>query len=607
MKRNVKSYIQKRKKCIYDVICSKNYRPMRLKEIAMLLDIPKEKRYALSEVLNILENEGKIFKNADGKYSKVVGNRNRLNSGESEGIKRRFAEKGVSGKEKSEWKKTGKQISEKDPLGNIIAAFGVISEFPERVMRQASKLPAQVSAEDMVGRKDFRELQMITIDGEDSKDLDDAVSIRKTESGWELGVHIADVSHYVTAGSPLDKEALKRGTSVYICDRVIPMLPKSLSNGICSLNEGVNRLALSCMMQVDADGHIKGSRIYESVICVDRRMTYTAVDRIFQGEMETAEEYRDQVPMLTEMRQVALKMRAIRERRGAIQFEFPETKIETDASGKPVRIYAAYATEATKLIEEFMLAANESVAETYKEVPFLFRVHEDPDAEKIEEALSLVREQGIDIRKFKRDISPSEINRILEKAKASPKFNMISTTLLRSMKQARYSHELMPHFGLASKCYCHFTSPIRRYPDLQIHRIIKDQLCGRLHESKLRRYDQMLENVAWKSSALERRAVEVERETNKYKIAEYMMDHIGEEYDGIISGVTDWGFYVQLENMAEGLVPMRALEGDYYTCEGQQLIGRRHGRIYELGQPVRVRVEYAELERRIVDFSPVED
>lgn len=613
MKKTKGHILKKRKRLIEDFIFSKSYTPMREKDIAMLLEIPKGRRKDLAQVLDILQAEGKIEINSKGRYQKVIPGRN--------GTKNAEKEKNAGSQRKN--KKTGKRGSGTDNNENLITktvlANGIIEEFPQKVERQAEACPDEPSEADFYGRLDLRNQQMVTIDGEDAKDLDDAVSLQRDGAFWRLGVHIADVSNYVQASSALDREALKRGTSVYLCDRVIPMLPRKLSNGICSLNQGEDRLALSCIMKIDREGKIVDSRIAETVICVTKRLTYNMVDELFadadskgeKAESEIRKEYPGLVPMLMSMRGLAKLLRRRRQNRGAVDFDFPEARFILDDDDEPVEIRAEHATEATQLIESFMLAANETVAETYhrKGMPFLYRTHETPDRDTMEETLSFVRQQGYKVEKRGEEITPGEVQKIIAQAEGTPEENLICTVLLRSMKQARYTTEDIGHFGLAAKHYCHFTSPIRRYPDLQIHRIIKDDLRGRLHDRKLSYYYRILDDVAWRSSALERRAVETERETNKIKIAEYMLSHVGEEFTGTISGVTGWGFYVQLDNTAEGLVGMRTLQDDYYEYNEKehQICGLHTGRVFTLGMKVMVKVLFADPAMRIVDFQLAED
>ena len=495
----------------------------------------------------------------------------------------------------------------------IVKSLNIPSEFPVRVMNQAMRVPDHVLDADWNGREDLTGLMTVTIDGEDAKDLDDAVSLTKEGNIYHLGVHIADVSNYVQGGSAIDKEALKRGTSVYLADRVIPMLPERLSNGICSLNQGVDRLALSCLMDIDGQGNIVAHKITESVIRVDRRMSYEQVRSILEdGETETSREYREFVPMFFLMRELSQLLRSRRHHRGSIDFEFPESKIILNGAGRAIDVRPYEANCATEIIEDFMLMANETVAREYckGEYPFVYRTHENPDPEKVEELLTLLHHQEIQVRKSREEITPKEIQEILESIQGLPNETMISRLTLRTMKQAKYTTECSGHFGLAARYYCHFTSPIRRYPDLQIHRIIRDNLRGRLQrEGKTEHYREILEEVARQSSVCERRAQEAERESDKLKKAEYMSYHLGEEFDGIISGVTGYGLYVELSNTVEGLVHVTSLRDDYYEFdqEAYELRGQLTKKIYHLGQKVRVRVADADAMKRTVDFTLAEE
>ena len=495
----------------------------------------------------------------------------------------------------------------------VVKSYGIPSEFPVRVMNQAMRVPDHVLEADWDGRDDLTGLMTVTIDGEDAKDLDDAVSLTKEGNLYHLGVHIADVSNYVQGGSAIDREALKRGTSVYLADRVIPMLPERLSNGICSLNQGVERLALSCLMDIDENGTVVSHKITESVIRVDRRMSYEQVRCILEdGETETSREYQEFVPTFFLMKELSGILRGCRHNRGSIDFDFPESKIILNGAGRAIDVKPYETSVATEIIEDFMLLANETVAREYckGEYPFVYRTHENPDPDKVEELLMLLHNQGIDVRKSGQEITPKEIQEILESIQDLPNETMISRLTLRTMKQAKYTTECSGHFGLAARYYCHFTSPIRRYPDLQIHRIIRDNLRGRLtREGKTEHYREILEEVARQSSVCERRAQEAERESDKMKKAEYMSYHLGEEFDGIISGVTGYGLYVELGNTVEGLVHITALKDDYYTFdqETHELRGELTKKVYHLGQKIRVREADADAVKRSVDFTIAEE
>ena len=491
---------------------------------------------------------------------------------------------------------------------SVIRGHSLPEKFPAEVKEEIKSIRLKVPKKDMKGRKDLRDLQMVTIDGEDSKDLDDAVSLYKDGDDYILGVHIADVSNYVREGSPLDKEALERGTSVYLIDRVIPMLPEKLSNGICSLNEGVDRLAMSCIMRISPEGEIGDYEICESVINVDRRMTYTAVKKILADkDKKTIRQYKELIPMFKLMEELSYILKAMRIRRGAIDFDLPESKIILDKKGWPIDIVPYEHNVATSMIEQFMLSANETVAgHMYRKgLPFLYRVHETPDADRMNDLMELVQSFGYYIKGNPADIKPIELQKMLAGIAGRPEEDLIRSLSLRSMKQARYDTECLGHFGLAAKEYTHFTSPIRRYPDLQIHRILKEEMHGRLDGKLCGHFKSLLPKVAKQSSERERRAVDAEREVDKIKMVEYMEAHIGEEYDGVISGVTGWGMYVQLKNTVEGMVPVAKIAGDDYDYNEREyaLVGRYTGRKYYLGQNVRIRVSSVDREMNTIDFE----
>lgn len=507
---------------------------------------------------------------------------------------------------------------------SIVKGYDLPMEFSEKVLCQAERVAKEVSEADRAGRRDLRDLVMVTIDGEDARDLDDAVSLSFENGSYQLGVHIADVTNYVQENSALDREALKRGTSVYLVDRVIPMLPHTLSNGMCSLNAGVDRLALSCLMTIDKDGNIADYELCESVIRVNKRMSYRQVqavlddDTIVQREAEYLD-YAEYLPMLSRMKELSDILRGKRRKRGSIDFDFPEAKICLDPEGRPTEIHPYERNAATMIIEEFMLAANETVAQDFywQELPFVYRVHEVPDADRIQKLSMFINNLGYymkSIGKAKRKVSTQEIHskeiqKLLDRIAGTPEEAMISRLTLRSMKQAKYSTESTGHFGLACQYYCHFTSPIRRYPDLQIHRIIKEQLRGRLSEERIAHYGAILPEVCRQSSQMERRADEAERETEKLKKAEYMETHLDEEFDGVISGITAWGVYVELPNTVEGLIHISKLPGDYYIYreETYEIVGDITGHSYKLGMPLRVRVAHADRLTRTVDFDLVSE
>ena len=505
---------------------------------------------------------------------------------------------------------------------SIVRNYELPVEFSVKIMNQVERVSQEVSEADMAGRRDLRDVRMVTIDGEDAKDLDDAVSVTYEDGKYHLGVHIADVTNYVQENSALDREALNRGTSVYLVDRVIPMLPHALSNGICSLNQGVDRLALSCLMTVEPDGEISDYEICESVIRVDKRMSYTIVKELLEdGELVDREEqyaqYKELLPMFREMEKLAAILREKRRKRGSIDFDFPECKILLDKEGHPTDIRPYERNVATDIIEDFMLAANETVAQHFywMEMPFVYRVHDMPDGERIRKLSAFINNFGLYMKAVGRtgqktsgeEVHPKEIQKLLAKIAGTPEEPMISRLALRSMKQAKYSTECTGHFGLACQFYCHFTSPIRRYPDLQIHRIIKEQLRGRLKEERIAHYREILPEVAKHSSETERRADEAERETDKLKKVEYMEERIGETYEGVISGITSWGIYVELPNTVEGLVHVSKLTGDYFRYDESryEMVGDATGKSYKLGMPVRVRVEDCDRFNRTIDFSIV--
>ena len=489
---------------------------------------------------------------------------------------------------------------------SIIRQFELPMDFNEKIYSYIENIPSEVTEEEFKNRTDYRNVQMVTIDGEDAKDLDDAVSVEKLENGnYRLGVYIADVSHYVTQGSPLDKEAYERGTSVYLVDRVIPMLPHKLSNGICSLNAGCDRLCLCCVMEIDGEGAVVSQKIEQAVINVDRRMSYTVVNSLLtDGESPYKAEYADLMPMFLKMAELRDILFEKRRKRGAIEFESREAKIILDENGKPIDIKPYERNIATSIIEEFMLAANECIAEYYfwLELPFVYRNHEEPDSEKVDKLREIIANLGYYLKGSA--THPKSFQKLLAQTKDKPEEMLIHRMVLRSLKQARYSPDNLGHFGLAAKYYCHFTSPIRRYPDLQIHRIISKNLEGTLTENDLNYLNKNLPEITSHCSMAERRAEEAERETDKYKIVEYMSDKVGREFDGIISGVTSWGIYVELPNTVEGMVAVKNLTDDYYIFDENAMLffGERTHKEYKIGQAVRVKLESASVMTRTIDF-----
>ena len=490
---------------------------------------------------------------------------------------------------------------------SIIRSHNLPEEFPAEVEIQASKIPDEVRSEQISNRRDLRNKIIITIDGEDAKDLDDAVSLEVLENGnYSLGVHIADVSQYVFESSPLDNEALKRGTSVYLVDRVIPMLPKKLSNGICSLNPQVDRLTLSCSMEINEKGNVVKYEIYESIIRTKERMTYGNVNKILEDDNdEIKERYNYLIDTFKDMEKLMNILRKKRKLRGSLDFEFDETKIILDDKGKPIDIRPYERGASEKIIEEFMIVCNETIAEHmyWKEMPFVYRVHEDPDPEKIQALNEFIHNFGYSI-KGTDEIHPKALQQVLDKVAGKKEERLINTLLLRSLRKARYDGESIGHFGLASKFYCHFTSPIRRYPDLTIHKIIKEDIHGKLNAERIRQLKERIPFIAEQSSIRERAAEEAERETEDLKKAEYMKDRIGEEYEGIISSVTAFGMYVQLENTIEGLIHVSNMEDDYYIFDENNhfLIGERKKKIYRIGDMVKIRVLSADISNRNIDF-----
>ncbi|MBE5896605.1 MAG: ribonuclease R [Lachnospiraceae bacterium] len=506
---------------------------------------------------------------------------------------------------------------------SIIKAYGVPTEFEDKVLKQATNVAKDVSEADMAGRLDLRNVPMVTIDGEDSKDLDDAISLEKDGENYKLGVHIADVTNYVQENSALDVEAKKRGTSVYLVDRVIPMLPHTLSNGICSLNQGEDRLALSCIMTIDKHGKVIDHEIAETVVNIDRRMTYTAVaailDYVEHSNKQNDETvrppemdiYADFVDMFVMMRELSEIIRRKRDKRGAIDFDFPEAKIIVDEDGHPTDILLRERNMATKIIEDFMLSANETVAKHFYDlqIPFLYRNHGVPDGDKIEKLSIFLGNFGYHLNGDRENLEPKELQKLLKQVAGKPEADLISKVALRSMQQARYTVDDSSHFGLAAEYYCHFTSPIRRYPDLQIHRIIKENLRNRYNAKRKEHYESLLPMVANETSKLERRAEEVEREVDKLKKVEYLSDYIGEHFTGTVSGVTQWGIYVELPNTIEGMIPVASLKDDYYNFveDNYELVGEKFNKHYTLGQVLDIEVVECNRDTRTIDFKLLDE
>ncbi|ALS24369.1 MULTISPECIES: ribonuclease R [Paenibacillus] len=500
---------------------------------------------------------------------------------------------------------------------SIIRKHGLPEAFPDEVMEEAAAAPAVISEEELKGqgRRDLRGKRIVTIDGEDAKDLDDAVNVERLPNGnYLLGVHIADVSYYVKEGSALDHEAYNRGCSVYLVDRVIPMLPHRLSNGICSLNPQVDRLTMSCEMEFDANANVVRHDIFTSVIRTSERMTYTNVRKLLTEEepdAELVEKYGYLMDDFRLMEELAMKLRSKRMQRGAIDFDFQESKILVDENGKPTDIVKRDRTIAEMIIEEFMLAANETVAEHFHwlKVPFLYRIHEDPDGEKLQHFMEFITNFGYVVRGKGNTVHPRALQTLLEEIKGTKEETVISTVMLRSMKQAKYDSQSLGHYGLAAEFYTHFTSPIRRYPDLVIHRVIREVLeNGTLSAARHEYLASRMDDIAKQSSERERMAVDAERETEALKKAEFMLDKVGEEFDGIISSVTSFGMFVELDNTVEGLIRLSDLTDDYYHYYEAQhaLIGERTSRIYRLGDEVKVRVARVNKDEHTIDFEMVD-
>ena len=496
---------------------------------------------------------------------------------------------------------------------SIVKSFGLPEEFSEDVMHQVAQVPERVDSRDCAGRVDIRSLDTVTIDGEDAKDLDDAITIQKKEDGtYELGVHIADVSHYVTEHSALDREAIRRGTSVYLVDRVIPMLPHKLSNGICSLNAGEDRLALSCFMSIDSKGQVMSHRIAETVVNVTERMSYTDVNDILTNHKEeTCKRYESLIPMFEQMKELATILRKNRKKKGSIDFDFPECKIKLDKNGHPVDILPYERNIATKIIEEFMLLANQTVAEEYfwQEIPFVYRTHEYPDLEKIQDLARMTASFGHHIKVGREEVHPREIQKLIEEIEGTEEEAFLSRLTLRSMKRAQYTTVNTGHFGLATQYYCHFTSPIRRYPDLQIHRIIKENIRHGISAKRYAHYEEILPGIAKSCSDRERVADDAEREVDKLKKAEYMADYIGHSFHGVVSGVTSWGIYVELPNTVEGMVRLADMDDDQYEFEEEKYRVKGHytGKEYRMGQNVTVQVVRVDKLTRTIDFAMMEE
>ena len=712
-KGNLMKNREERKKTIYALMQDKTYVPMKIKELAIILQVAKEDRAELESILDELIKEGRISLTKRRKYiiskdeiltaqfmstahgygfavvegekedyfiseknckdamhgdtvtievikqaspgkrkeakvlevlvhavNHVVGTYDKSSKGFGFVIpdNRKFSSDIYVHKEKSMDAMSGHKVvceitdygsRDRSPEGKVIEILGHINdpgvdilsvikeydlptEFPEKVMNRLKNVPDEVSEADRNMRRDLRDEMMVTIDGEDSKDLDDAVSCYFDGTNYHLGVHIADVANYVQENSAIDREALKRGTSVYLVDRVIPMLPHKLSNGICSLNEKEDRLALSCLMTIDKKGTVIDHEIVESVICTNARMTYTNVNAIIEDHNEEImSKYSDLCDMFFTMKELADILRERRKKRGSIDFDLPESKIILDENGVPIKVAPYERNAATKLIEDFMLIANETVAQHFYflELPFVYRMHEKPDAEKIGKLSNFISGFGYGLKVKGEEVHPKELQKLLSKIIDTPEEALISRLTLRSMQRAKYSTECGGHYGLACEYYCHFTSPIRRYPDLQIHRIIKDFIHGRMNDDKIEHYTKILDEVAKQSSTRERVADDAERETDKLKKCQYMERRIGEKYTGIISGVTNWGIYVELDNTCEGLIHISKIPGDYYYFIEREykLVGEATGNVFSLGQKIDIIVNGVDMVSKTIDFVLDED
>ena len=491
---------------------------------------------------------------------------------------------------------------------SITAKYEINDTFDENVMKQTDSLPLEVLEQEKTNRKDLTQEEIFTIDGDDTKDIDDAISIKKLQNGnYQLGVHIADVSHYVTEDSAIDKEAYTRGTSVYLADRVIPMLPHKLSNGICSLNPEEERLAISCVMEINEEGKVVDYDIFESIIKSRKQMTYKNVNKILEENI-VPEGYEPFENSLKQMQELATILRKYKEKRGYIDFEIDEAKIIVNEQGEAIDVIKRERGKGEKLIEDFMIAANETVASHiyYMELPFVYRIHGEPSEEKINNFIKFISILGYKIRTDKKDITPLAMQNMLEQLKNKDEYTILSSMLLRSMQKAVYDKNNIGHFGLASKCYTHFTSPIRRYPDLIVHRLLRTYIFkSQLDEQTIDKYDTRLTDITQHSSERERAAVECEREVDDMKKAEYMTKHIGEEYEGIVSSVMPFGMFVELPNQIEGLIRIDDLEGDYYTYNEEtfSLTGKNNKRGYRLGDKVKIIVKAANKEAKTIDFK----
>ncbi|PWF99450.1 ribonuclease R [Levilactobacillus bambusae] len=494
---------------------------------------------------------------------------------------------------------------------SIVYAHEIPVEFPQDVIEEADAIPDHVTEEETAGREDITDQTLVTIDGESSKDLDDAVTVWKLPNGnYHLGVHIADVSHYVKENSPLDKEAYKRGTSTYLTDRVIPMLPRRLSNGICSLNEGQLRLCMSCEMEIDPSGNVIKERIHPSVMRSKARMTYTAVNKILEAhDPETMKQYEELVPMFEDMGDLHRILYKHRKKRGAIDFDDTEAEIIVDKDGHAIDVQLRTRGLAERMIESFMLAANETVAQHAfeKNVPFIYRIHETPDADRVKSFFEFLTAFGINVKGDPSHLKPKTLQNILKQVAGKPEEAAVQVMMLRSLKQARYADQSLGHFGLGAEFYTHFTSPIRRYPDTMVHRLIHWYEDNGINQKSKEKYADLLDEIASHSSTCERRSIDAERDTNSMKMAEYMADHVGEEFDAVVSSVMKFGLFIELPNTIEGLVHISRMKDDYYEYveKYMALVGRNTRRTYRIGQPIRVKVIHVDKEQSQIDFDIV--
>ncbi|WP_336849068.1 ribonuclease R [Staphylococcus nepalensis] len=495
---------------------------------------------------------------------------------------------------------------------SIIYQHGIEIEFPDKVLEEAEAVPDEIKPSEIEGRRDLRDELTITIDGADAKDLDDAISVKKLENGHtQLTVSIADVSYYVTEGSALNEEAYDRATSVYLVDRVIPMIPHRLSNGICSLNPNVDRLTLSCQMELDERGDVVNHGIFDSVIHSNYRMTYDEVNEIITDQnKETRDKYNEVTPMLDLAKDLSERLINMRKRRGEIDFDISEAKVLVNEEGIPTDVELRERGEGERLIESFMLAANETIAEHFDrlDVPFIYRVHEQPKSERLRQFFDFITNFGIMIKGTGEEIHPSTLQKIQQEVEGQPEQMVISTMMLRSMQQARYDDVNLGHFGLSAEHYTHFTSPIRRYPDLIVHRLIRKYLVDKTMDDKeLNKWEELLPEIADHTSQRERRAIEAERDTDELKKAEYMVQHIGEEYEGIISSVANFGMFIELPNTIEGMVHVSDMTDDYYNFDERQMamIGERQAKVFRIGDPVNIKVVNVDVDERMIDFQIV--